>query len=63
VVPADAALMIVGLLRVRRRGRRVAGADRMTIEEIVRKVLLDEHAGGGRVDGARGVRADRRRAR
>jgi hypothetical protein len=25
-------------------GRRVAGADRMTIEEVVRKVLLDEHA-------------------
>ena len=24
--------------------RRVAGADRMTIEEVVRKVLLDEHA-------------------
>src|ERR1044071_2756298 len=26
------------------RRRRVAGADRMTIEEVVRKVLLDEHA-------------------
>ena len=40
----DAALKIVGLLRVRRKERRVAGADRMTIEEVVRKVLLDEHA-------------------
>jgi hypothetical protein len=45
VVPADAALKIVGLLGVRRKGgRRVAGADGMTIEEVVRKVLLDEHA-------------------
>ena len=49
----------------------MAGADRMTIEEVVRKVLLDEHADVIReavkavargVDGARGVRADRRRA-
>ena len=50
----------------------MAGADRMTIEEVVRKVLVDEHAdvfasrceaGGAGVDGGRGVRADRRRAR
>jgi hypothetical protein len=39
VVPADEALTIVGLLRVRRKGRRVAGADRMRIEEVVRKVF------------------------
>jgi hypothetical protein len=44
VVLADAALKIVELLRVRRKERRVALADRMTIEEVVRKVLLDEHA-------------------
>src|SRR3954454_21446750 len=45
MVAADAALIIVGLLRVRLQWRcRVAGADRMTIEEVVRKVLLDEHA-------------------
>ena len=25
-------------------GASVAGADRMTVEEVVRKVLLDEHA-------------------
>src|SRR5689334_3136633 len=37
--------MIVGLLKVRRKGApAMAGADRMTIEEVVRKVLLDEHA-------------------
>src|SRR4051794_2916907 len=37
--------MIVGLLTVRRKeAPAVAGADRMTIEEVVRKVLLDEHA-------------------
>src|SRR5215216_2240530 len=37
--------MIVGLSRaLTKGGRRVAGADRMTIEEVVRKVLLDEHA-------------------
>jgi hypothetical protein len=46
VVPADAALKIVGLLRTRRKERRVAGADRLTIEEVVAKVLLDEHADG-----------------
>ena len=49
----------------------MAGADRMTIEEVVRKVLLDQHADvireavkavAGEVDGARGVRADRPRA-
>src|SRR5918994_1466153 len=45
MVPADAAPMIVGLLTVRLSRRcRVAGADRMTIEEVVKKVLLDEHA-------------------
>jgi transposase-like protein len=44
VVPADAALKIVGLLTTRRKERRVAGAHRMTTEEVVRKVLLDEHA-------------------
>ncbi len=45
MVPADAPLILVGLLTTRReRRRRVAGADRMTIEEVVRKVLLDEHA-------------------
>jgi hypothetical protein len=38
--------MIVGLLKVRRKeAPAMAGADRMTIEEVVRKVLLDEHAG------------------
>ena len=44
VVPATAALMIVGLLTVRR-GRRpaMAGGDRMTIEEVVRQVLREEH--------------------
>src|ERR687895_2295340 len=37
--------MIVGLLKVRRKeAPAMAGADRMTIEEVVRKVLLDEHA-------------------
>jgi hypothetical protein len=46
VVPADAALKIVGLLRTRRKERRLAGADRLTIEEVVGKVLLDEHADG-----------------
>ena len=48
----------------------MAGADRMPIEEVVRKVLLDEHADvlreavgrRGGVDGDRGARADRRRA-
>src|SRR5918994_291886 len=45
MVPADAAPMIVGLLTVRLSRRcRVAGADRMTIEEVVKQVLLDEHA-------------------
>jgi hypothetical protein len=38
--------MIVGVLSVRRKeAPAVAGADRRTIEEVVRKVLLDEHAG------------------
>ena len=41
MVPADAALKIVGLLTTRRRERRVAGADRMTIEEVVRQLLVD----------------------
>src|SRR5215216_3443235 len=37
--------MIVGSLHgVDERGRRVVGADRMTIEELVRRGLLDEHA-------------------
>src|SRR3954464_8698234 len=37
--------MIVGLLTVRRKeGPAMAGVDRMTIEEVVRQVLLDEHA-------------------
>jgi putative transposase len=37
--------MIVGLLTVRRKeAPAMAGADRMTIEEVVRKVLRDEHA-------------------
>src|SRR3954453_6152334 len=37
--------MIVGLAEgSTERRRRLAGADRMTIEEVVRKVLLDEHA-------------------
>jgi putative transposase len=45
VVPATAALMIVGLLKVRRRRRpAMAGMDRMTIEEVVRKVLLEDRA-------------------
>ena len=50
----------------------MAGADRMTIEEVVKEVMLDEHADVIREavkavargdDGARGVGADRRRAR
>jgi hypothetical protein len=37
--------MIVGLLKVRRKDApAMAGADRMTVEEVIRKVLLDEHA-------------------
>jgi hypothetical protein len=44
VVPATAALMIVGVLTLRRRRPAMAGRDRMTIEEVVRKVLRDEHA-------------------
>jgi hypothetical protein len=45
VVPATLALRIVGLLKVRRKeAPAMAGADRMTIEEVVKKVLLDEHA-------------------
>src|SRR3954468_8533440 len=37
--------MIVGVLTVRRKGApAMAGADRMAIEEVVRKVLRDEHA-------------------
>src|SRR3954467_4803291 len=38
--------MIVGLLKVRQSkgAPAMAGADRMTIEEVVKKVLLDEHA-------------------
>ena len=50
----------------------MAGRDRMTIEEVVRQVLREEHGDviresvrGGRAgaDGGRGLRADRRRAR
>ena len=50
----------------------MAGADRMTIEEVVREVLREEHADVIREavravargdDGGRGLRADRRRAR
>ena len=45
VVPATPALMIVGLLTVRRKeAPAMAGADRMTVEEVVRKVLADQHA-------------------
>ena len=45
MVPATAALMIVGLLHGSTKGgASVAGADRMTIEEVVKQVLLDEHA-------------------
>ena len=45
VGPATAALMIVGLLTASTKGgAAMAGADRMTIEEVVRKVLRDEHA-------------------
>ena len=49
----------------------VAGKEMMAIEGVVSKVLLDEHADvireavnaiGGGDDGARGVRADRRRS-
>src|SRR2546423_12289590 len=37
--------MIVGLLKVRRKeAPAMAGADRMTIEEVVKRVLLEEHA-------------------
>ena len=50
----------------------MAGADRMTIEEVVRKVLLDEHADvireavkavAAEMMELEVVRADRRRAR
>jgi hypothetical protein len=45
VVPATVALMLVGLLTVRRmEAPLVAGRERMAIEEVVGKVLLDEHA-------------------
>jgi hypothetical protein len=45
VVSATAVLMLVGLLTVRRQGApAMAGGDRMAIEEVVRKVLVDEHA-------------------
>lgn len=65
-------LMIVGLLMVRRHRRpAMAGADRMTIGAVVRKVLLKDHADRARVgasgrpaaDGVRAVGADRRRER
>src|SRR3954453_19343890 len=36
--------MIVGLLKVRRKGApAMAGADRMTIEEVVKQVMVREH--------------------
>jgi hypothetical protein len=45
MVPATAALIIVGLLKVRQRRRpAMAGADRMTIEQVVRRVLVEDHA-------------------
>jgi transposase-like protein len=45
MVPATPALMIVGLLTVRRKeAPAMAGAERMTVDEVVKKVLLDEHA-------------------
>jgi len=46
VVSATPALIIGGLAEgsTMEGGASVAGADRMTIEEVVRKVLLDEHA-------------------
>src|SRR5215213_3878120 len=37
-------MIVVSFHGVDERRRRVAGADRMTIEEVVRQVLLDEHA-------------------
>jgi transposase-like protein len=45
MVPATAASMIVGLstATTRKEAPAMAGADRMTIEEVVRQVLLDEH--------------------
>jgi len=36
--------MIVGLVQGSTKGGRVAGQERMTIEEVVRKVLREEHA-------------------
>jgi hypothetical protein len=37
--------MLVGLLTVRRReAPAMAGADRMQVEEVVRRVLVDAHA-------------------
>jgi putative transposase len=45
VGPATAALIIVGLLQGSTKGGpAMAGRDRMTIEEVVRQVLRDEHA-------------------
>src|SRR5215210_2372008 len=44
MVPATPALMIVGLLRVRRKEPpAMAGDDRMTIEEVVKDVMVREH--------------------
>ena len=44
MVPATLTLRIVGLLKVRRReAPAMAGADRMTIEEVVRQVMVREH--------------------
>ncbi len=46
LVPATAALMLVGLAEgsTHREAPAMAGEDRMAIEEVVRKVLLDEQA-------------------
>src|SRR3954451_25432506 len=46
LVPATLASMIVGLSRAttRKEAPAMAGADRMTIQEVVKQVLLDEHA-------------------
>ena len=59
MVPATAALMIVGRSHgFDERRPAMAGQDRMTIEEVVRKVLRDEHADVIR-ESVRGGRARR----
>ena len=68
--PATAALMIVGVLRLRRKEAGGGRSGRDEIEEVVRQVLREEHGDVIResvrvragADGGRGVRADRRRA-